>query len=106
MLIGQHLHSLIRLKAKDVIGQDEVIVEGRDKGKKTELALAPGERVRFTAKNRDLGVVNGTQATIQSVKRSRASGYGITGVLRSENQKENVRKVAWNTHEHKALTCD
>ena len=48
----------------------------------------------------------GTQATIQPNKPSGAGGYDITGTLRSENPKENGRKVLWNTHEHKAVVHD
>ncbi|MBV6805584.1 hypothetical protein KWH38_07165 [Xanthomonas campestris pv. convolvuli] len=94
------------LKERGEIGAEEVTVEGRYNGRKFDLALAQGERVMFTAKNKDLGVVNGTQATIQSIKPSRSGGYDIVGALRSENPKEHGRKVVWNTHEHKALVHD
>jgi conjugative relaxase-like TrwC/TraI family protein len=94
------------LKERGEIGTDEVVVEGRVNGRKFDLALVDGDRVMFTAKNKELGVVNGTQATIQSIKASRSGGYDITGTLRSENPKENGRKVVWNTHEHKALVHD
>ncbi|MEB2183815.1 MobF family relaxase [Xanthomonas campestris pv. campestris] len=94
------------LKERGEIGAEEVTVEGRYNGRKFDLALVQGDRVMFTAKNKDLGVVNGTQATIQSIKPSRSGGYDITGTLRSENPKENGRKVVWNTHDHKALVHD
>lgn len=94
------------LKERGEIGTDEVVVEGRVNGRKFDLALVEGDRVMFTAKSKDLGVVNGTQATIQSIKASRSGGYDIVGALRSENPKENGRKVVWNTHEHKAVVHD
>ncbi|UKE46229.1 MobF family relaxase [Xanthomonas cerealis] len=94
------------LKERGEIGTTEVVVEGRHNGRKFDLPLVEGDRVMFTAKNKDLGVVNGTQATIQSIKPSRSGGYDIVGDLRSENPKEHGRKVIWNTHEHKALVHD
>ncbi|MCC4624200.1 hypothetical protein LL973_07685, partial [Xanthomonas campestris pv. nigromaculans] len=94
------------LKERGEIGAEEVTVEGRYNGRQFDLALVQGDRVLFTAKNKDLGVVNGTQATIQSIKPSRSGGYDIVGTLRSENPKEHGRKVVWNTHEHKALVHD
>ncbi len=94
------------LKERGGIGPDEVVVEGRVNGRKFDLALAEGDRIMFTTKSKQLGVVNGSQATIQSIKPSRAGGYDITGTLRSENPRENGRKVVWNTHEHKAVVHD
>lgn len=94
------------LKERGEIGTAEVVVEGRVNGRKFDLALVEGDRVMFTAKSKDLGVVNGTQATIQSFKPSRSGGYDIVGTLRSENPKEHGRKVVWNTHEHKAVVHD
>lgn len=94
------------LKDRGEIGSEEIVLEGRDKGRKTEMALVKGDRIRFTSKSKDLGVVNGTQATVQSFKASRKGGYDITATLRSEDPKENGRRVTWNSHEFKTVSHD
>ena len=43
------------LKERGELGQDEVVIEARDKGRKFDLALSKGDQIVFTAKNKDLG---------------------------------------------------
>ncbi|MCO7473067.1 MobF family relaxase [Stenotrophomonas maltophilia] len=94
------------LKDRGEIGSEEIVLEGRDKGRKTEVALVKGDRIMFTSKSKDLGVVNGTQATVQSFKASRKGGYDVTATLRSEDPKENGRRVTWNSHDYKTVSLD
>ncbi|NEY37125.1 AAA family ATPase, partial [Streptomyces sp. PRKS01-65] len=40
------------LKERGELGQDEVVIEARDKGRKFDLALSKGDQIVFTAKNK------------------------------------------------------
>lgn len=90
------------LKERGQLDKDEVVIEARDKGRKFDLALSKGDQILFTAKNKDLGVINGTQAVVEQIKPSRKGGHDITVSIRSET-KDNGRRVTFNSHEMKAL---
>ena len=91
------------LKERGQLDQDEVVIEARDKGRKFDLALSKGDHIVFTAKNKDLGVINGTQAVVDSINPSRKGGHDITVSIRSET-KGDGRRLTFNSHEMKALT--
>ncbi|QCZ96602.1 conjugal transfer protein TraA [Stenotrophomonas sp. pho] len=91
------------LKERGKLDQEEVVIEARDKGRKFDLALSKGDQIVFTAKNKDLGVINGTQAVVENIKPSRAGGYDISVSIRSET-KADGRRLTFNSFEMKALT--
>lgn len=90
------------LKERGELDKEEVAIEARDKGRKFDLALSKGDQIFFTAKNKDLGVINGTQAVVEQIKPSRKGGHDITVSICSET-KDNGRRVTFNSHEMKAL---
>jgi len=90
------------LKERGELGQDEVVIEARDKGRKFDLALSKGDQIVFTAKNKDLGVINGTQAVVDNIKPSRAGGYDISVSIRSET-KGDGRRLTFNSFEMKSF---
>lgn len=90
------------LKERGQLDKEEVVIESRDKGRKFDLALSKGDQILFTAKSKDLGVINGTQAVVEHIKPSRKGGHDIIVSIRSET-KDNGRRVTFNSHEMKAL---
>ena len=90
------------LKERGQLDKDEVVIEVRDKGRKFDLALSEGDQILFTAKSKDLEVINGTQAVVEQIKPSRKGGHDITASIRSET-KDNGRRVTFNSHDMKAL---
>lgn len=91
------------LKERGELDQEEVVIEARDKGRKFDLALSKGDQILFTAKNKELGVINGTRAVVDNIKPSRKGGHDITVSIRSET-KADGRRLTFNSHEMKALT--
>ncbi|MGQ5314544.1 MobF family relaxase [Xanthomonas arboricola pv. corylina] len=91
------------LKERGQLDRDEVVIEARDKGRKFDLALSKGDQILFTAKDKDLGVINGTRAVVDTIKPSRKGGHDITVSIRSET-KADGRRLTFNSHEMKALT--
>jgi len=91
------------LKERGQLDKDEVVIEARDKGRKFDLALSKGDQILFTAKDKDLGVINGTRAVVDNIKPSRKGGHDITVSIRSET-KADGRRLTFNSHEMKALT--
>ncbi|MGQ3296248.1 MAG: AAA family ATPase, partial [Shinella sp.] len=57
-----------RLKSHGIVtGNDVAITAVTPSGHATSLMLASGDRIRFLARNDDLGVVNGTVATVTAI---------------------------------------
>lgn len=91
------------LKERGELDQEEVVIQARDKGRKFDLALSKGDQILFTAKNKELGVINGTRAVVDNIQPSRKGGHDITVSIRSET-KADGRRLTFNSHEMKALT--
>lgn len=91
------------LKERGELDQEEVVIQARDKGRKFDLALSKGDQILFTAKNKELGVINGTRAVVDNIQPSRKGGLDITVSIRSET-KADGRRLTFNSHEMKALT--
>ncbi|WP_282243750.1 hypothetical protein [Stenotrophomonas sp. PS02300] len=66
------------------------------------MALSKGDQIVFTTKNKDLGVINGTQAVVENIKPSRKGGYDIAVSIRSET-KGYGRRLTFNSFEMKCL---
>ncbi|MEN1994148.1 MobF family relaxase [Stenotrophomonas bentonitica] len=91
------------LKERGELDKEEVVIEARDKGRKFNLALSKGDQIVFTAKNKDMGVINGTQAVVDNIKPSRKGGHDITVSIRSET-KGDGRRLTFNSHQMKAFS--
>lgn len=87
------------LQAKGQIQPDRAVMTAKDGPNWTEMAVAVGDRIRFTARDDDLGVINGTRGTIAQVKSSRAGGVDITVDL-------GERQVSFNSYEFRAIAHD
>ncbi|MCP1912690.1 ATP-dependent exoDNAse (exonuclease V) alpha subunit [Bradyrhizobium elkanii] len=73
-----------RRKTAGLIRGDEISFTAvTSSGHATQMALAAGDRIRFLVRNDDLGVINGTTATVVTVSETQAP-FGETSQLRIE----------------------
>lgn len=91
------------LQEQGVLDKEEVTFRSIVKGQWEDLTLSRRDRVMFTATNNDLGVINGTEGTVESIRKDKAGGYDLVVRIEASNPKENGRLVRFNTSEHNAL---
>ena len=91
------------LQDQGVLDTEEVTFRSIVKGQWEDLTLSRRERIMFTATNNDLGVINGTEGTVESIRKDKAGGYDLVVRIEASNPKENGRLVRFNTSEHNAL---
>lgn len=91
------------LQEQGVLDKEEVTFRSIVKGQWEDLTLSRRDRVMFTATNKDLGVINGTEGTVESIRKDKAGGYNLVVRIEASNPKENGRLVRFNTSEHNAL---
>lgn len=87
----------VRLKEQGQIGATDVSVRCRHGDGFEERAFAPGDRVRFRARDMSLGVVNGTEGSVREVRRNRRDG-GVDFHIETEG-----RTLVFSSHEFNAI---
>nr|WP_219629709.1 MobF family relaxase [Stenotrophomonas maltophilia] len=91
------------LQEQGVLDKEEFTFRSIVKGQWEDLTLSRRDRVMFTATNNDLGVINGTEGTVESIRKDKSGGYDLVVRIDASNPKENGRVVRFNTSEHNAL---
>ena len=91
------------LQEQGVLDREEFTFRSIVKGQWEDLTLSRRDRVMFTATNNDLGVINGTEGTVESIRKDKSGGYDVVVRIQGSNPKENGRIVQFNTSEHNAL---
>jgi conjugative relaxase-like TrwC/TraI family protein len=91
------------LQEQGVLDKEEFTFRSIVKGQWEDLTLSRQDRVMFTATNNDLGVINGTEGTVESIRKDKVGGYDLVVRIEASNPKENGRLVRFNTSEHNAL---
>ncbi|HHA2407932.1 TPA: MobF family relaxase [Stenotrophomonas maltophilia] len=91
------------LQEQGVLDKEEFTFRSIVKGQWEDLTLSRRDRVMFTATNNDLGVINGTEGTVESIRKDKSGGYDLVVRIDSSNPKENGRILKFNTSEHNAL---
>lgn len=91
------------LQEQGVLDKEEFTFRSIVKGQWEDLTLSRRDRVMFTATNNDLGVINGTEGTVESIRKDKSGGYDLVVRIEGSNPKENGRIVQFNTSEHNAL---
>ncbi|WP_395119856.1 MobF family relaxase [Rhodanobacter sp. FW102-FHT14D06] len=92
------------LHARGRLGPDHVIqVAYGTEGKTRPMPLAVGDHVRFNAKEKKLGLVNGSRARIDAIEALEGGGHRIEATLISDIKKDDGRKVAFETRDFSAL---
>ncbi|QWT22489.1 relaxase domain-containing protein [Bacillus sp. NP157] len=69
------------------------------------IKVAIGERLTFTRRSRDLGVVNGDTCVVQSVRQGQRIGFDVEAVIESDIVGQSGRLLRWNTEELKGGNC-
>ena len=92
------------LHARGRLGPDHTIeVAYGTEGKTRPMPLAVGDQVRFGAKEKRLGLVNGSRARIDAIEALEGGGHRIEATLMSDIKKDDGRKVAFDTREFSAI---
>jgi conjugative relaxase-like TrwC/TraI family protein len=73
-------------------------------GKPFQIALAEQDRIRFTKRNDELGLVNGTKAIVQSITPSKDGGHTIKAKIESDIKQQDGREVEFSTKDYGCFT--
>jgi len=87
------------LQAKGQVQPDAAVMTAKDGPNWVEMALGVGDRIRFTARDEEMGVINGTRGVVSGISKSRAGGFDITVAL-------GERSVRFNSYEFRAIAHD
>jgi conjugative relaxase-like TrwC/TraI family protein len=90
-------------KERGLLGINEYEVKSKSGGVIKNLMLSSGDRIRFTEKNKQLDVFNGTSGVIENIHLSANGGYDVSVRLESEIKSQEGRVVKFNTNEFKSL---
>lgn len=82
------------------LGQSLAVKAG---GEIKTIELAAGDRIRFAEKHKDLGVFNGTQGIVESLRPSPGGGLDIAVRLESDISSQEGRIVRFNTKDFASL---
>ena len=92
------------LRARGRLGPDHLIeVTYGTEGKTRSMPLAVGDQMRFGAKDKNLGLVNGSRARIDAIEALESGGHRIEATLISDIKKDDGRKIAFDTTQFSAL---
>jgi conjugative relaxase-like TrwC/TraI family protein len=69
--ISDCVRTILRAEGR-LTGEDATITTATPSGQSTRIAMAKGDAIRFLVRNDALGVINGTEATVVSVRRKAA----------------------------------
>lgn len=95
-----------RRKAAGELGEKEVTFQAKENGKWHEVTVATGDRVRFTARDKDksMGVVNGFMGVVEKIEPGRKDSHRLTVRLESDIPTQEGRVVAFDTADYQSLT--
>lgn len=91
------------LQEQGMLDKEEFTFRSIVKGQWEDLTLSCRDRVMFTATNNDLSVINGTEGTVESIRKDKSGGYELVVRIDASKPKEIGRLVKFNTSEHNAL---
>ena len=100
MLAGAIRHGF---KELGLLGSNEYEVNSKSGGEIKNLMLSSGDRIRFTEKNKQLDVFNGTSGVIENISRSVNGGFDVSVRIESDIKSQEGRVVKFNTNEFKSL---
>lgn len=93
------------MKATGELGQRDVEFKARDGKHWKQMSLAEGDLIKFTTRDDNLGVINGSRAKVEKIKQAweKGGGFDITVRIESEIKEDDGRNFTFNTHEYNAL---
>lgn len=86
------------------IGPGDASIEVKVQGRAETLGFAQHDRIRFTAKDKALGVVNGEEGVIKRLTPSKTGGWRIEVELESDIKSRDGVRVAFDTKDCNAFT--
>lgn len=96
------------LQARGEVSKKQVEIKCIDNREKrwVDLALAEGDSIVFGARSDDLGVVNGTRAKVEKIRKAwgKGGGYDIEARIMSDIPGEDGRVVKFNQHDYNAIS--
>lgn len=90
-------------RERGMLGHLEFEVSAKSGGEIKNVMLASGDRIRFTEKQKDIEVFNGTSGVIENICHSTKGGYDVSVRLESDIKSQEGRVVRFNTNEFKSL---
>lgn len=94
------------LKTRGLISPRESTIQAKENGRTQDLPIANGDRVRFTSRIKELGVVNGTRAVVLANRPNAEGGVDLKVRIQSDNPKHDGRVLTFNSNEHNQLAHD
>ncbi|WP_303749371.1 MobF family relaxase [Stenotrophomonas pigmentata] len=93
------------MKATGELGQRDVEFKARDGKHWKQMSLAEGDLIKFTTRDDNLGVINGSRAKVEKIKQAweKGGGFDITVRIESDIKEDDGRTFTFNTHEYNAL---
>ncbi len=88
------------LRKKGELGPKDVVVKTLQNGKFEDREFVKGDRIRFNVKNRNLGVINGTEAVIEKLSRSRNDDSLNIHVRTADGHRFHFNEKFYNTFDH------
>ncbi|HEL3799703.1 MobF family relaxase [Stenotrophomonas maltophilia] len=82
------------------LGPKDVVVKTLQNGKFEDREIVKGDRIRFNVKNRNLGVINGTEAVIEKLSRSRNDDSLNIHVRTADGKHFHFNEKFYNTFDH------
>ncbi len=82
------------------LGPKDVVVKTLQNGKFEDREFVKGDRIRFNVKNRNLGVINGTEAVIEKLSRSRNDDSLNIHVRTADGKRFHFNEKFYNTFDH------
>lgn len=91
------------LQKQSKLDKREFVVTTEANGEHVDLPFAKRDRIRFTDTNRKLGVLNGQQGTIESIREGKAGTFDLVVRMESDIPKDDGRLVKLNTGDYANL---
>lgn len=101
------INDLVReqMKSKGVLGERDVEFKARDGKVWRKMVLAEGDLIKFSVREDNLGVINGTAAKVEKIKQAwgKGGGFDITVRIESDIKEDDGRVLTFNTNEYNAI---
>lgn len=93
-----------QLKNRGLVGiEEQRVATHDDRGQPRDLTVCPGDRLTFGKRNADLGVVNGSVGTVESIKATAKGSCVLTVRIESDIPEQHGRMVKFDTQQYDRL---
>lgn len=95
----------MRRRAASELGDGEISFTAKSGGSWEQLKVSRGDHLRFSARNKEMGVVNGSQGVVTKMEQGReANSHRLTVMLQSDIPSQDRRVVQFDTADFKSVT--